>query len=76
MNALLEELNQSNQLTPQKLLKYGLHVTVNSDDPAYFGGYLNENYEALVESLGMNEDELRKLVKNSFDASFLTEIKK
>jgi len=54
-----------------KLLKRGLHVTVNSDDPAYFGGYLNENYEALVESLGMREEELRQLVENSFKASFL-----
>ena len=53
-----------------KLLKKGLRVTVNSDDPAYFGGYLNENYEALVESLGMNEEELRKLVQNSFESSF------
>jgi adenosine deaminase len=59
-----------------KLLNAGLMVTVNSDDPAYFGGYLNENYEALVESLDMNEDELRKLIQNSFDASFLSEEKK
>ncbi len=54
-----------------KLLKKGLHVMVNSDDPAYFGGYLNENYEALVKDLNMNEDELKKLIQNSFDASFL-----
>ena len=54
-----------------KLLKQGLCVTVNSDDPAYFGGYLNENYEALVEHLGLNEKELRKLIKNSFSASFM-----
>lgn len=54
-----------------KLLKKGLHVTVNSDDPVYFGGYLNENYEALVKDLDMNEDELKKLIQNSFDASFL-----
>ena len=57
-----------------KLLKKGLHVTVNSDDPAYFGGYLNENYEALVESLGMSEEELRTLVDNSFRASFKTTV--
>lgn len=55
-----------------KLLRSGLLVTVNSDDPAYFGGYLNENYNALVESLHVGEEELRKLVKNSFEASFLS----
>jgi len=55
-----------------KLLKQGLNVTVNSDDPAYFGGYLNENYEVLVESLGMSEEELKRLVENSFKASFLS----
>ena len=54
-----------------KLLKQGLHVTVNSDDPAYFGGYLNENYEALVESLDMSEEELKALIENSFKGSFL-----
>lgn len=54
-----------------KLLRYGLHVTVNSDDPAYFGGYLNDNFEALVESLDASEDEIKKLIQNSFDASFL-----
>ena len=56
-----------------KLLKKGLHVTVNSDDPAYFGGYLNKNYEVLVDELNMSEDEFKKLVKNSFQASFLKE---
>jgi adenosine deaminase len=53
-----------------KLLKYGLHVTVNSDDPAYFGGYLNANYEALVNDLGATKEEIEQLVKNSFKASF------
>jgi len=53
-----------------KLLKKGLHVTVNSDDPAYFGGYLNANYEALVNDLGATKEEIEQLVKNSFKASF------
>lgn len=55
-----------------KLLKKGLLVTVNSDDPAYFGGYLNENYEALVEGLNLSEEELKQLIDNSFKASFLS----
>ena len=59
-----------------KLLHKGVLVTVNSDDPAYFGGYINENYEALVKSLHVKEDELKTLAKNSFKASFLSEVKK
>jgi adenosine deaminase len=56
-----------------RLLDRGLLVTVNSDDPAYFGGYLNENFDALVTELGMEEAELVRLVKNSFEAAFLDE---
>ncbi|MFA5902768.1 MAG: adenosine deaminase [Desulfobacula sp.] len=54
------------------LLAKGLKVTVNSDDPAYFGGYLNENFMALHKELGMNKDQAVELAKNSFDACFLT----
>lgn len=59
-----------------KLLRKGVLVTVNSDDPAYFGGYLNENYEAIVEHLEISEDELKCLARNSFKASFLEEAQK
>jgi len=55
-----------------KLLRQGVLVTVNSDDPAYFGGYVNENYEAIVDALSLSEAELKELVKNSFKASFLS----
>ncbi len=48
------------------MLARGLKVTINSDDPAYFGGYVNENYEAL----DLTREEYEKLAKNSFDASF------
>jgi adenosine deaminase len=48
------------------MLARGLKVTINSDDPAYFGGYVNENYEALE----LTREEYEKLAKNSFDASF------
>ena len=58
------------------LLEEGLLVTVNSDDPTYFGGFMNENFYALESALGMNEEQLRKLVKNSFTASFLSEEEK
>lgn len=59
-----------------QLLHKGVLVTVNSDDPAYFGGYVNENYEALVESLHVSKEELKTLAQNSFKASFLSEDKK
>jgi adenine deaminase len=53
------------------LLARGLVVTVNSDDPAYFGGYVNENYRALAEATGLTRENLRQLAENSFTASFL-----
>lgn len=59
-----------------KLLRKGVLVTVNSDDPAYFGGYINENYEAISENLDVSKEELKTLAKNSFKASFLSEAKK
>ncbi len=54
-----------------RMLELGLAVTVNSDDPAYFGGYINENYLAVQEALGLSEAALRQLARNSFEASFL-----
>jgi adenosine deaminase len=56
----------------KRMLQLGLRATVNSDDPAYFGGYLGENWTAVTEALGLNRDELVMLAKNSFSGSFLT----
>jgi adenosine deaminase len=56
----------------KRLLERGLCVTVNSDDPAYFGGYVLENYLAVEEALGLSKDQLAMLARNSFEASFLT----
>lgn len=58
------------------LLRKGVLVTINSDDPAYFGGYINENYEAVVSNLHVNKEELKRLAQNSFKASFLSEAQK
>ena len=58
------------------LLRQGVLVTLNSDDPAYFGGYLNTNYEAIAEYLEVSEAELKQLAHNSFHASFLDETTK
>lgn len=55
----------------KELADRGLLVTVNSDDPAYFGGYVNENYQAIQDALGFADDSLAKLARNSFQASFL-----
>ncbi|WP_163709132.1 adenosine deaminase [Mangrovibacterium lignilyticum] len=60
----------------KKMLHKGLLVTVNSDDPAYFGGYVNENYEAVSKALMLGQDELAQLAKNSIDGSFLTAAEK
>lgn len=55
----------------KKALDAGVLVTVNSDDPSYFRGYLNDNYRAVHDALDLNENELIKLAKNSFAGSFL-----
>jgi adenosine deaminase len=55
----------------KQMLDLGLCVTVNSDDPAYFGGYMNENYLALQQALNLNQDELYQLAKNGIEATFL-----
>jgi adenosine deaminase len=56
----------------KKLLDLGLCVTVNSDDPAYLGGYLTENFLASQKALGLTQDDIYTLAKNSFEASFLS----
>jgi adenine deaminase len=54
------------------LLREGVRVTVNSDDPAYFGAYVADNYVALAEHAGLGAAELAQLAINSFEASWLT----
>ncbi len=53
------------------MLHKGLLATINSDDPAYFGGYINDNFKQLADAVGLSEDEIFTLVENSFKASFL-----
>lgn len=57
----------------KQLLDRGLCVTVNSDDPAYFGGYMNENLDAVRTALDLTDNQLFQLAKNSFKASFLSD---
>jgi len=56
----------------KRMLDQGLFVTLNSDDPAYFGGYLNENYEAVQQALGLGRDEITEIGRNGFAASFMS----
>jgi adenosine deaminase len=53
------------------LLDAGLVATVNSDDPAYFGGYINANFVATFDALPLDVSHARQLARNSFSASFL-----
>jgi adenosine deaminase len=55
----------------KRMLALGLRATVNSDDPAYFGGYLGANWTAVTEAVGLSREELVTLAKNSFSGSFL-----
>jgi len=57
----------------KRLLDAGLCVTVNSDDPSYFGGYVNKNYLACQHALDLDTGDLVRLARNSFDAAFITE---
>lgn len=59
------------QHTLPQLLEAGLKVTVNSDDPAYFGGYVNDNYLQLFAATGMGLEQAWQLARNSLDASFV-----
>lgn len=60
----------------RRMLQHGLKATVNSDDPSYFGGYMNENFKAITQALDLTESELLVLAANSVDASFLDEPEK
>jgi len=55
-----------------KMLEKGLLATIHSDDPAYFGGYMNENYIETAKALSLNKDHLMQLAINAFEASWLS----
>ncbi|MFC6380943.1 adenosine deaminase [Psychrobacter glacincola] len=57
----------------KELLDYGLNITINSDDPAYFKGYINQNFINISENLPLTEDDIITLVKNSFRSSFISD---
>lgn len=59
-----------------EMMNHNLLVTVNSDDPAYFGGYMNANYLSIANALQLSKKQITELVKNSFKASWLSEAEK
>lgn len=59
-----------------QLLDAGLCVTINSDDPAYFGGYMNDNFVQTFAATGMTAQQAYLLARNSFEASFVTEVQR
>ena len=54
-----------------RMLQAGLKATINSDDPAYFGGYIADNYRAVVDARGLTRDDLVTIARNSFTGAFL-----
>jgi adenosine deaminase len=72
-NVKLKVFDSMEQHNLKKLLNLGLCVTVNSDDPAYFGGYIAENYQAAADALKLSQSEIYQLAKNSFRAAFVSD---
>jgi adenine deaminase len=70
-NVKLRVFPSMKQHNLKRLLDAGLMVTINSDDPAYFGGYIGGNYIAAQTALGLSREELHRIAANSFAASFL-----
>ena len=70
-NVKLRVFDQMSEHNLKELMAAGLMVTINSDDPSYFGGYLNENFEACASVLSLDKHDVAQLAKQSFNASFL-----
>jgi adenosine deaminase len=75
-NVKLAVFSRMEEHNLKRLLNRGLRVTINSDDPAYFGGYLLENFVATQQALDLSRDDIVHIARNSFAASFLPEEQK
>ena len=75
-NIKLQVFNKLEDHNLKKMLDKKLMVMINSDDPAYFGGYLNQNLIETQAALNLSQDEIKRLLVNSFKSSFLNEKKK
>lgn len=70
-NLKLRVFDDMRQHTLKSLLSAGVAVTINSDDPAYFGGYVNANYLAAADALALDDAEVYTILRNGFEASFV-----
>lgn len=71
-NLRLCVIKQIGESPVKRMLELGLKATINSDDPAYFGGYMNDNFRAVADALDLTADEIVTLARNSFTGSFLS----
>lgn len=72
-NCMLKVFPDMESHNIRRLHEAGLCITVNSDDPPYFGGYVNENYAAIQRSLGVSDLDLWQMARNGFASAFITE---
>ncbi len=75
-NLRLRGIERLEQHPIKRALRAGLLATVNSDDPSYFGGYVNDNYKEVAKAVGLDAAEIVQLAKNSFVASFMPDAEK
>ncbi|MDN6318952.1 MAG: adenosine deaminase [Marinobacter sp.] len=75
-NKRLRVVDDMKQHPFPEMMAKGLKVTINSDDPAYFGGYVNDNFHALINNLDVSPEQVLMLVKNSITGSWLSDVEK
>jgi adenine deaminase len=75
-NLRLRVVDELSQHPLRRMMDKGLIVTVNSDDPAYFGGYVNDNFRAVGQALALTREEIVAIVRNSFEASLIAPAEK
>lgn len=75
-NLKLKVVSDLKDLPLKRMMDKNMMVTINSDDPSYFGGYVNQNYLEVASALNLTIDDILLLAKNSFNASFLTDDEK
>ena len=75
-NLKLKVVSDLKDLPLKRMMDKNIMVTINSDDPSYFGGYVNQNYLEVASALNLTIDDILLLAKNSFNASFLTDAEK
>ena len=71
-NIKLKNVDKIENHTIKKMLDRGMLITINSDDPSYFGGYINENLNLVAKTFDLTEKDIIQLAKNSFEASFIS----